>query len=80
MDPSLRGRRIIREFNHEDKALSTSGVSDNQSALRPGAHFSKVPVTFRARNQIFSKLLHFVSLTDSFIMFDAKLLKPLSCM
>ena len=27
-----------------------------------------------------SKLLHFVSLTDSFIMLDAKLLKPLSCM
>ena len=26
------------------------------------------------------KLLHFVSLTDSFIMLDAKLLKPLSCM
>ena len=52
------------------------------------ARFSKVPVTFRARNQIFkskykkrvrvlaSKLLHFVSLTDSFIMIDAKLLKP----
>ena len=53
MDPSLRARRIIREFNYEDKALSTSGVCDNQSALRPGAHFSKVPVTFRARNQIF---------------------------
>ena len=27
-----------------------------------------------------SKLRHFVSLTDSFIMLDAKLLKPLSCM
>ena len=27
-----------------------------------------------------SKLLHFVSLTDSFIMLDAKLLKPLSLM
>ena len=27
-----------------------------------------------------SKLLHFVSLTDSFIMLDAKLLNPLSCM
>ena len=27
-----------------------------------------------------SKLLHFVSLTDSFIMLDAKLLKLLSCM
>ena len=27
-----------------------------------------------------NKLLHFVSLTDSFIMLDAKLLKPLSCM
>ena len=27
-----------------------------------------------------SKLLHFVSLTDSFIMLDAKLLKPLSVM
>ena len=27
-----------------------------------------------------SKLLHFVSLTYSFIMLDAKLLKPLSCM
>ena len=26
-----------------------------------------------------SKLLHFVSLTDSIIMLDAKLLKPLSC-
>ena len=54
-----------------------------------GARFSKVPVTFRARNQIFKSkykrirarvlagnLLHFVSLTDSFIMLDAKLLKP----
>ena len=59
----------------------------------PGARFSKVPVPFRARNQIFkskykkkralllaSKLLHFVSLTDSFIMLDAKLLKPRSLM
>ena len=27
-----------------------------------------------------SKILHFVSLTDSFIMLDAKLLKLLSCM
>ena len=27
-----------------------------------------------------SRLLHFVSLTDSFIMLDAKLLKPLSLM
>ena len=27
-----------------------------------------------------SKLLHFVSLTDRFIMLDPKLLKPLSCM
>ena len=27
-----------------------------------------------------SRLLHFVSLTDSFIMFDAKLLKPRSLM
>ena len=27
-----------------------------------------------------SKLLHFVSITDSFIMLDTKLLKPLSCM
>ena len=27
-----------------------------------------------------SKLLQFVSLTDSFVMSDAKLLKPLSCM
>ena len=58
-----------------------------------GARFSKIPVTFRARNQIFkskykkirarvlaNKLLHFVSLTHSFIMLDAKLLKPLSCM
>ena len=26
-----------------------------------------------------SKLPHFVSLTDDFIMFDANLLKPLSC-
>ena len=26
-----------------------------------------------------SKLLHFVSLTDGFILLDAKLLKPLSC-
>ena len=26
-----------------------------------------------------SKMLHFASLTDSFIMLDAKLLKPLSC-
>ena len=53
---------------------------------RPGARFSKVPVTFRARNQIFKskcknngagpgELLHFVSLADSFIMLDAKLLK-----
>ena len=51
------------------------------------ARFSKAPVTFRARNQIFkskyneriiaqvlaSKLLHFVSLTDSFTTLDAKL-------
>ena len=27
-----------------------------------------------------SKVLHFVSITDSFIMLDTKLLKPLSCM
>lgn len=27
-----------------------------------------------------SKLLHFISVTDSFILLDANLLKPLSCM
>ena len=53
----------------------------------PGASFSNVPVTFRDGKQIFksirirawvlaSKLLHFVSLTDSFITLDKKLLKP----
>ena len=52
--------------------------------------FSKVSITFRVRNQIeikrikarvlASKILHFVSLTDSFIVLDAKLLKPLSCL
>ena len=59
--------------------------------LLSGARFSEGPVTFRARNQIIpveikrvrapvlaKKLLHFVSLTDSFIMLDAKLLKPRS--
>ena len=47
--------------------------------------FSKVLVTFRARNQIFrirarvlaSKLLHFVSLTDCFIMLYEKLLNSI---
>ena len=35
----------------------------------------------RIRAQVLSnKLLHCVSLTDSFIMLDAKLLKTLSCM
>ena len=43
---------------------------------RTGARFSEVPVTLRARN----KILHFVLLTDSFIMIDAKLLKPRSLM
>ena len=59
----------------------------------PGARFSKAPVTLRVRNQIFkskykeyktrvqtSKQLHVVSLTDSFIPLDAKLLKPRSLM
>ena len=35
----------------------------------------------RIRGRVLAnKLLHFVSLTDSFNMLDAKLLKPLSCM
>ena len=59
----------------------------------PGDRFSKVPVTFRARNQILkskiqrirvrvlaSILLHFDPLTDGFIMLDAKLLKSQSLM
>ena len=54
----------------------------------PGARFSKVPVTFRARNGIFkskskgirarvlnSKPVHFVLLTDGFMMFSQKQLK-----
>lgn len=57
----------------------------------PGARSSKVPVTLRARNGIFkskskrirarvlnSKPVHFVLLTDGFMMFSQKLLKPLS--
>ena len=33
------------------------------------------------RGQVLAnELLHFVSLTDRFIMLDAKLLKPLPCM
>ena len=48
---------------------------------RTGARFSEVPVTLRARNKILHfVLLHFVLLTDSFIMIDAKLLKPRSLM
>ena len=60
---------------------------------RAVACFVKVPVTFsgaksniqikikRIRAPVLdSKLLHFVSLSDSFIMLDVKLLKPLSCM
>ena len=36
---------------------------------------------YRIRARVLAdKLLHFVSLTDSFIMLDAKLLKPLSFM
>ena len=56
----------------------------------PGARgpFLETQVICRARNQVFtvkawvlaSKLLHFVSLTDSFILLDANLLKPFSCM
>ena len=59
----------------------------------PEARFSKVPITFRASKSniqieilrirarvLASKLLHFVSLTDNFIMLDAKLLKLLSYM
>ena len=53
-----------------------------------GARFSKVRVTFQARIEIKRirawvldrKLLHFVSLTDSFIMLDAKLFTLLSSM
>ena len=53
-----------------------------------GARFSKVPVTFQPRIEIKRirarvldrKLLHFVSLTDSFIMLDAKLFTLLSSM
>ena len=58
---------------------------------RPGARFLESPVNFsgpksniqieikRIRGRVLaSKLLHFVSLTDSFIMLDAKLLKPRS--
>ena len=51
----------------------------------PRARYSKAPVTFRACNQIeikriraqvlAGKLLQFVSLTDGFILLDAKLLK-----
>ena len=60
---------------------------------RPGARFSKGPVTLwgpksniqieikRIRARVLArKLLHFVSLTDGFIMLDAKLLKPRSLM
>ena len=56
----------------------------------PGARgpFLETQVICRARNEVFtvkawvlaSKLLHFVSLTDSFILLDANLLKPFSCM
>ena len=57
-----------------------------------GARFSKVPVTLRARNQIFKSkykelergswlaTYSIFSLTDSFIMLNAKLLKPRSLM
>ena len=45
----------------------------------PGARgpFLETQVICRA---LASKLLHFISLTDSFILLDANLLKPFSCM
>ena len=63
--------------------------------FRAGDRFSKCPDNFSGRKSniqieikrirgrarvLASKTLHFVPLTDSFIMLDAKLLKRLSCM
>ena len=45
----------------------------------PKSNFQIKIQRIRAR-VLANKLLHFVSLTDSFIMLNAKLLKPLSCM
>ena len=53
--------------------------------IRSGARFSKFTVTIKYLNQIpgteapvrANKPLHFVQLTDSFIMLSAKLLRPL---
>ena len=44
----------------------------------PKSNFQIEIKQMRAR-VLASKLLHFVSLTDGFILLDAKLLKPLSC-
>ena len=49
------------------------------NVLGPKSNFQIEIQRIRAR-VLASELLHFVSLTDSFIMLDAKLLKPLSCM
>ena len=77
---SLRGpQRNLTRFD---------GNVKRSPLTRSGARFSKVPVTFRARNRnienksavLASRVLYFVSLTASFIMLDAKLLKSLSCM
>ena len=56
---------------------SVSGKPGNFSG--PKSNFQIEIQRIRAR-VLANKLLHFVSLTDSFIMLNAKLLKPLSCM
>ena len=73
--------------------MSAARFSRGQKTFRARGPFLESPGNFsgpksniqieikRIRARLLaSKLLHFVSLTDSFIMLDAKLLKPLSLM
>ena len=71
---------------HDREELEKHGMKTWGPFLESSGNFSGPKSNFQTEKQkirarvLVNKLLHFVSLTDSFIMLDAKLLKPLSCM
>ena len=71
---------------HDREGLEKHGMKTWGPFLESPGNFSGPKSNFQTEKQkirarvLVNKLLHFVSLTDSFIMLDAELLKPLSCM
>ena len=72
---------VLYEFLGGDVSLGPWGpfLESPGNFLGPKSNIQIEIKRIRAR-LLASKLLHFVSLTDSFIMLDAKLLKPRSLM